>query len=99
MITLFNILRWILIILIGIAAIPLYLFFGFGSLFAFDAPGSLTIFNLFKLLIMDGTVFITPVAMIAGLICGNKINPKYYILTIIFPILLFCAMKWFFIDM
>lgn len=93
-----KILRILLIIAIVILAIPLYFFFGFGSLFAFDAPGSDTPENVRKLLIMDFTAFITPIGMIAGIILGHKINSKYYFLILIFPILLYLSMKWFFLD-
>ena len=93
-----KILRILLIIAIVIIAIPLYFFFGFGSLFAFDAPESFNLANGLKLLIMDLTVFITPIGMITGIILGNKINSKYYLLILIFPILLYIAMKWFFVD-
>ncbi len=93
-----NILRLLLIIVIAIIAVPLYIFFGFGSLFAFDAPGSFNLVNLIKLLVMDAIAFITPIAMIIGLIDGHEKNPKYYLFVLIFPILLFIAMKCFFTD-
>ncbi len=93
-----KILRILLIVTIVIMAIPLYFFFGFGSLFAFDAPGSFNLVNILKLLIMDLTAFFTPIGMIAGIILGHKINSKYYLLILVFPILLYMAMKWFFPD-
>jgi len=93
-----KILRILLIIAIVIIAIPLYLFFGIGSLFAFDAPSSFNIVNVIKLWIMDFTAFITPIGMIAGIIIGNKINSKFYLLILIFPILLYLTMKLFFGD-
>ena len=93
-----NVIRLLLIIAIAIMAIPLYFFFGFGSLFAFDAPGSFNNINFIKLLVMDMTAFITPIAMIVGLILGHKLNSKYYLLTLISPILLFLSMKLFFGD-
>jgi hypothetical protein len=93
-----KILRILLIVVIVIMAIPLYAFFAFGSLFAFDSPDSFNLVNVLKLLIMDFTAFITPIGMIAGIILGHKINSKYYLLILVFPILLYMAMKWFFPD-
>ena len=90
-----DILRILLIIVIVIYAVPLYIFFAIGSLFAFDAPNSATPLRITLLLIMDLLAFSTPIAMITGLILGKK-NPKYYILIGIFPLLLFLVMKCFF---
>ena len=93
-----KILRILLIVIIVIIAFPLYFFFGFGSLFAFDAPDSLNLVNVLKVLIMDLIVFITPIGMKVGIICGKKVDSKYYFLIFIFPMLLYIATKWFFID-
>ena len=71
-ISVFDILRILLIIAIIIAALPLYVFFGIGSLFAFDAPNSATPIKVFQLLLMDTLAFCTPIAMITGLIKGRK---------------------------
>lgn len=80
-------------------AVPLYIFFGFGSIFAFDNPSSINTINIIKLIVMDIIVLCTPIAMILGLIFGHKTNSIYYLLTIIFPILLFIACKCFFTDL
>ena len=97
-ISIWDILRILLIIAIIICAVPLYFFFGIGSLFAFDAPNSDTPLRVFQLLLMDALAFCTPIAMITALILGRK-NAKYYILIGIFPLLLFLACKWFFPDL
>ena len=83
-----NVFRLLLIITIVLMAIPLYLFFGVGLLFVGDAPNSLNFINILKLLAMYIIAFNTPIAMIVGLIYGHKKNSRYYLLTLIFPILL-----------
>jgi len=90
-----DILRIVLMIAIVVCAVPLYIFFFIGSLFAFDAPNSATFTRVAMLVLMDILAFTTPIAMITGLIMGKR-NSKYYLLVGIFPLLFFIVFKCFF---